>query len=375
VLGSPYGEGNRVRLRSITHIDRLSTTLTFAAVLLLLNGCGGASSRIVPHSNERSAASAVTVAGDSPEEFQGNLDAARAAGKTVRVVSVARASGADLYSAYAQILRSRASLLVRVYGRIHVYQLDAVKVTYPPGTPVNITTLPLVETPTIDAALASGAALGASAAVRTTLCRFCDRVLLRSAGTAASSTLWADAKDPWQIAVDYVYWSRPSTPVASSQRAKSFLTNCGSNVYCCPSYEPPYVVCGQYYPPSDGGGGGGGCSFYEYGCGPPPVYIGRPRNFDSVQESACTTQHGRFISTDNRFFICRHQNQSSGPVVNPGDCPYLVNLPNNIHDPIQVIVFPFDADPLGSGGSTARQGIRVYTAECFWTGAGPNPAS
>jgi hypothetical protein len=61
--------------------------------------------------------------------------------------------------------------------------------------------------------------------------------------------------------------------------------------------------------------------------------------FNKTAEGACTTQHGRFVSVDNGEFYCRHQNSpENGTVVNPGGCGYLVGLPPNTSDPIQVLV-------------------------------------
>ncbi|MDB5071708.1 MAG: hypothetical protein JWM87_2819 [Candidatus Eremiobacteraeota bacterium] len=99
--------------------------------------------------------------------------------------------------------------------------------------------------------------------------------------------------------------------------------------------------------------------------------------FNKTAESACTAQHGRFVSVDNGEFYCRHQNSAeNATVVNPGGCGYLVFLPPNTSDSIQVLV-DFQGFPtLGSSGSITTQGIRVYARGdgCVWIGAGPKPA-
>jgi hypothetical protein len=110
-----------------------------------------------------------------------------------------------------------------------------------------------------------------------------------------------------------------------------------------------------------------------------PIVIARS-SFNTTAESACTTQHGRFVSADNGEFSCRHTGSSENQTVtDPAGCGYLIYLPPDTAGKISVIVDFTGYPSLASGGTTPRQGVRVYgqygPEGCIWTGAGPNPAT
>ncbi len=110
-----------------------------------------------------------------------------------------------------------------------------------------------------------------------------------------------------------------------------------------------------------------------------PIVIARS-SFNTTAESACTTQHGRFVSADDGEFWCRHTGSFDNPTVtNPAGCGYLISLPPDIAGTISVIIDFTGYPSLASSGTTARQGVRVYgqygPEGCIWTGAGPNPAT
>ncbi|MBV8652056.1 MAG: hypothetical protein JO255_11360, partial [Alphaproteobacteria bacterium] len=212
------------------------------------------------------ATSAVAVAGDSPAQFEAALRAAQRAGKTVRYVTVKSTRGADDYSVYAQIVRSEHALLVRAYGRMYVYPLTTAAVIYSASVQtVDISSIPIVDAPAIDAAFSSGTVLGVSATVRKKLCSNCAMVLVRPAHTTVDPTLWHSAKDTWQAHPDYAFWSpssdsRPLTPdfiVGGGGGSGGCYEVIGSSVI---NVGPnPSGGCGpQYYYPVGRGGGGGG---------------------------------------------------------------------------------------------------------------------
>jgi hypothetical protein len=131
---------------------------------------------------------------------------------------------------------------------------------------------------------------------------------------------------------------------------------------CCVGY------CG-----GDGGGltRGGGCDPADILC----VSIGPAKKFPTTAESTCTSQGGRFVSTNSGFFYCRYPlaKGNGNPVIYlPGGCPYVVNFPDDpTHGRITVTV----VDPSRSitpSGDTDRGGVRVgVDSICYWTATGP----
>ena len=240
------------------------------AILVAAAGCGGSShgnlaspTTVAPESN------AVSVAGLSPSDLESNISAARAAGKSVRYVSVQTPTGTDVYSVYAQIVRSDRALLVRTYGRIQVYALATTKLVYSaaPNKPVDVTTLPLVVAPNVDKAFAGNAALGVSATTRAQLCSNCAFVLLRTQSSVQVSTAaWPVAQDPWQLSIDYVFWKPGSDgAIAMANKRMPMFGNGGGG----PSLGNPCPVsvqCGGY-----GGSLGFGPPSVGVGGGPPPA--------------------------------------------------------------------------------------------------------
>ncbi|MBV8368122.1 MAG: hypothetical protein JO036_04190 [Candidatus Eremiobacteraeota bacterium] len=354
-------------LLSVTGLAHKGYSCAALAGVIFTAGCHSGGARVVPSSAQNvSGSSAVTVAGDTPEEFAANLQAARAARKSVRIVAVSARLGVDDYSAYAQIVRSNRALFVRVYGRIHVYDIDEVQISYPPGNAVDLRRIPLVETPTVDAALASKNPIGATSSLRAQLCPHCDLVLLRPTGTAQSSTLWADAKDPWQKNPDYVYWSPGiDAKLASGQRgaASLVLNPCVPGYICCPGgygYIGPYC----YYP----GGGGPG---------PYPIYFARlPRaQYNLTAEAACRQQKGRYadfwLGPDiPGQFYCQHEtdtaSQNVGGLYIDNGCFITADLPAKA-DPMQPIIVTVIGPTLTPSKAVDSVGVRVDMTRCYWT--------
>ncbi len=175
----------------------------------------------------------VAVTGRTPSELKANAQAASERGLSVRLVTIRTPSGSADYSPYAAVVRSEKALLVRAYGRVYAYQLASAKVFYSgaPDHPIEAASLPLVHTPSIDAAFAGDGKVGADTATKAKLCGSCDFLL------GVTKGLWSSAKDPWQVKPDYAFW-KPGTDqnIANTRRASSY-------------YYGYYYGYGAYYAP------------------------------------------------------------------------------------------------------------------------------
>lgn len=342
------------------------------AISFALAACHAATQSGIPRESHTDA---VTVAGDTPEEFASNAAAAIAAGKLLRVVRVDTPSGADEYSAYAQVVRSERALLVRSYGRVHAYKLEKTAVEFPVGTQINLTSVPLVSAPVIDRSMDANRPAGVNASIRTQLCAHCDLVLTRSPGKAVSVTLWAGAKDPWQKAPDFTFWSPGTQAVhASNQRNTRLFQPCNfSNTFeCCPLGYHRGFYC--YYPESSGGGsggGGGGCAYSLYGC---LSFARMPRpKWNTPAESGCRQVGGRYSDAwypppFPGHFYCEHETDEGAFFISEtftdNGCSFAVTLPPHAQGPIIVLV----AGPaLKPSGTTTAVGVRLDLGRCLWT--------
>jgi hypothetical protein len=224
-----------------------------AVVAFICSGCGMVTKSHAGLVPLRGSLAAVAVAGDTPAEVRHNVAAAKAAGKDVRFVTVTSHGTSDIYSPYAQIVRSDEGLIARAYGRVHVYRLNGAKVTYPEGIPVSVDTLPKVNAVTIDAALRSPGHAGVAEARRLRLCEHCDAVFLRANSDVPVQNPWPSARDPWQIAPDYAFW-KPENVTRSPLTAVDpacyvyFDTSCRSGGVGPDQFCPPIYNGCAYYP-------------------------------------------------------------------------------------------------------------------------------
>jgi hypothetical protein len=239
-----------------------------AITVASLGSCGGGGSSVAPSPKvQASDDGPVAVAGDTRAEFLANLAAARAAKKTVRAVIVGTATGSDAYSPYAQVVRTREAIIVRAYRRIQAYPIAGTTLSYPDErSRVDVSSLPQVSMPQVDAAIRNGGHGGSTARVLAQLCGNCSIVLNHRGDAPTSARVWGSKQDSWQLKPDYVFWGPGTEAIASSTRnAKYVNRNCSMYLAsCCPAnVEYCYPSQGSYswafyVPPRGGGGGGGG---------------------------------------------------------------------------------------------------------------------
>jgi len=218
---------------------------------VLLAACGGgagSSSQLPPQNVVKPQSNHVVVAatGDSEDEVRSSIAAGQAAGQTVRYVSVQSRSQTHVFSPYALVARSDATLIVVAYSRAYVWPLSDIHVSYA-GSPVDIASLPNAALPRVDAAIRAGASKErvVSAAARIAYCFDCARVIDQH-NRLVAYLAQIGLQDAWQFHPDYV--PIQSTASTSNRVHTDFIQNYGRNPSC---------YSRSCYPSTSNGGGGG----------------------------------------------------------------------------------------------------------------------
>ena len=137
----------------------------------------------------------VAVVGDSPQEIAHGIAVARATGRVPLFVQIRCTIGTGardaLFSPYAQILRTRSTLIARAYERIYLFPIASSTVTFN-GANVPPNALPLVDAPELTEAAQAHS---------------CPSLEENAAENAAMTDAWNALKDPWQTGPAMVPWT------------------------------------------------------------------------------------------------------------------------------------------------------------------------
>jgi uncharacterized membrane protein YgcG len=197
----------------------LLLSLGLVSLLIACGGGGGGTPTPLQHDYSGYAPGTIVAPGGASEQdLLQNVAAARTAGLTSVYVTLATKSRSYAFPAYAQFVQTTHALAVRAYGRVYVFPIASITTLVEQSTTYNISALPSVHAPHIDASIATYQKLvatnvanqfsGPNAALKLQLCPDCSEVLLSQATNQLLLRDWHRKLDPWQTSPTYVAYSR-----------------------------------------------------------------------------------------------------------------------------------------------------------------------